>query len=326
MLRGFQTTQQGLTCAGSVDDAAFAAGADATQADLLDDDLPINADYLARPKARRPRDNTNVVSNIDGETIRILDPAGLRIIDDYLVPDRYHSRRRRTSDVSATRIVVQRARLSLRLFEGYDWEATRSSILSDIRAVKRKLHKIRQVMAEGQTPDETVEEASAPLFASIHLGLGSKAHERDVAELLETLEQELPTDEGANSDEWQAFPRTTLAQLVAPPLPRAQQKLVRSGAHAIAFDLHDLDLTFDQFPPDAAQLSRLTIRADRFEIVDNMRSSTWLKFLSELRVGDGGVARPTGAPMLRVELAFAPSPAHGSEASLKVRSRVRRSD
>ena len=310
-----------------MDDGAFARQrADPTVADLLEDDLPINADYLAGPKPRPARDDRNVVSNIDGETIRMLDPAGLHIIDDYLVPERYHSRRRRTSDVSATRVVIQRARVSLRLYEGYDWEATRSGILSDIRAVKRKLHKIRQVMAEGQTPDETVEEASAPLFASVHLGLGSKAHELDATGLLEALEEELPTDEAAESDEWQSLPRTTLANMVAPAMPRTQHKLARSAAHAIAFDLHDLDFSFDQFPPDAAQLSRIAVRADRFEIVDNMRSSTWLKFLSELRVGDGGVARPTGAPMLRVELAFAPSPAHGSEASLKVRSRVRRSD
>ena len=66
--------------------------------DLVDmsDDVPANAAYLAgafnrvtsstqsqHASANRP-DQGQIISDVDGETIRMLDPKGLKIIDDYL--------------------------------------------------------------------------------------------------------------------------------------------------------------------------------------------------------------------------------------------------
>lgn len=72
--------------------------------EILDDDVPANFDYLADalqqgstvPLAsdRDPsRDGEGqVISDIDGETIRMLDPDGLQIIDDYLLVPRTDDR------------------------------------------------------------------------------------------------------------------------------------------------------------------------------------------------------------------------------------------
>lgn len=72
--------------------------------EILDDDVPSNAAYLAgsssstghfRPGIPRRRGSGvvleglgQVISEINGETIRMLDPRGLQIIDDYLTVPR----------------------------------------------------------------------------------------------------------------------------------------------------------------------------------------------------------------------------------------------
>lgn len=68
-----------------------------------DDDVPTNLDYLADalnptpPKWVKKPSNARghganrqgqIISDIDGETIQMLDPRGLRILDDYLAAPR----------------------------------------------------------------------------------------------------------------------------------------------------------------------------------------------------------------------------------------------
>lgn len=337
--------RQVLTYAAAVESSTFGAAQvkDSTP-DLINDDVPFNPGYLdKKPTARSSLEDSTIVSNIDGETIRVLSSDGLRIVDDYLTPERYASRRAAIATSPSLRIAVQRAEISLQLHEGYDWPSTRSHILNEIKAVRRRLHKIRQVMAEGQTPDETAEEIAAPLFASVCLpmppdvGTGSTM---DADTILNTLSENLPLDEDvmdleqgdADSGEWDcvtAGPSTSsnVSRLVAPSSasrrPSARQQLMRRSAHAISFDLKDLDFSLDQYPTGSTLNSLINVRAESFEILDNIKTSTWHKFLTELRVVDGGVVRPTGAPMLRARLAFSPSTGNASgateEASLKVK-------
>lgn len=65
--------------------------------EYLDDDVPTNVDYLAdalkqsatpRRKVRRPAVDGLVISDIEGETIKMFDPAGLRIFDGFLAEPR----------------------------------------------------------------------------------------------------------------------------------------------------------------------------------------------------------------------------------------------
>lgn len=66
------------------------------QLEYLDDDVPSNFDYLAdalasgtpvltgRRASFTPDGVGSIVSDIEGETIRMLDPRGLQIVDDFL--------------------------------------------------------------------------------------------------------------------------------------------------------------------------------------------------------------------------------------------------
>lgn len=71
--------------------------------EILDDDVPSNFDYLAdalqqgstTPTLGRPHAQLDtqgqIISDIDGETIRMLDPRGLQIIDGFLSEPRADS-------------------------------------------------------------------------------------------------------------------------------------------------------------------------------------------------------------------------------------------
>lgn len=79
----------------SIDSAAFEhAPALDDNLESLDDDVPTNLAYLSdalqtpvasnyEPAVLEADRSGQVISDIDGETIRILDPKGLVIMDDY---------------------------------------------------------------------------------------------------------------------------------------------------------------------------------------------------------------------------------------------------
>lgn len=60
--------------------------------EYINDDVPSNQDYLSDAAsiksslktAQRSGTTSQLISDIDGETIRMLDPKGLNIIDEYL--------------------------------------------------------------------------------------------------------------------------------------------------------------------------------------------------------------------------------------------------
>jgi autophagy-related protein 2 len=87
----------------SIDPTAFSgARAVASPADFVDDDVPYNLSYLNKPSRSHRRTGSTkkqasaaterlwdqfepeTISDIDGETIRMLEPTGLVIVEDYL--------------------------------------------------------------------------------------------------------------------------------------------------------------------------------------------------------------------------------------------------
>ncbi|BGP20882.1 autophagy-related protein 2 [Rhodosporidiobolus nylandii] len=330
----------------SVDPAAFErAPALQDLPEILDDDVPTNLDYLSEalnqtslPAKQHRRtsslvDSTrsegqgHVVSDVDGETIRMLKPQGLDIIDDYLAQPRAQKPDAGTPRPKI-RFSIANSSIAVHLHEGYDWFATRKALEDEAKAVRRRLEKIRQLLATGQKPDATAADKSTVLmFGSVQLGLAPGTTDLPPQELLAALNEEL---DGGGSDavstsSWQTLPggdHSVSSSSPSRPAPavvgKARRKLTRSRTFAIEINLRGLDASYELYPVSSApsslyssmllptsrsQLaSKLAARVDSFDIIDNIKTSTWRKFLTELRPSDGGVVRPTGAPMARVEL------------------------
>lgn len=228
-----------------------------------------------------------------------------------------------SATASSIRCRLVNSDISIRLHEGYDWAATRKAIEEEAKAVRRRLEKIRQLLASGQAADASAETASVLMFGSVQLGLPPGASELPAKELLAAINEELddsPTSDAVSTaaSSWQSFPGGTPPATARPPAPavvgKLRKRLTRSKAFAIEINVRDLNANFDSYSSSLSiQASRLLgvdpalsskIQADigDLEIIDNIKTSTWRKFLTELRPSEGGVMRPTGGRMARLEL------------------------
>ncbi|KAF8590435.1 hypothetical protein K439DRAFT_1657242 [Ramaria rubella] len=319
----------------SVDEHAFKGVLDLGPApDMVGDDLPTNLDYLdasfgAAAGLRELRDddlfdfesdkldlsrNTPVtargaeglISNLGGETIRMLDPQGIHFVEGYFenIPQEPDTISSGSSDDARMSIRVRNCDLTISLYEGYDWARTRKTIDQKVKAIRRRLVKIRQLLANGQTPDDSIEETSAILFNSVSVGLPLDSEELEPGALIAAIDEELDADatsDRASQTSWQSFkPRS---QHTAQKLTRLRgRKLERSKGSQIDFCLSGVQAEVDQFHSNAPLVSRILITVKILEILDHIRTSTWNKFLTELRTDFRGNTRETGSDMVRGEL------------------------
>ncbi|KAG2356196.1 hypothetical protein BDR07DRAFT_1492224 [Suillus spraguei] len=331
--------EQGMMA--SLDEQAFRRIPDiGNAADMINDDLPTNLDYLdesfgSAAGLRELRDDdledfdvqedgratpvageTGVVSKVGGETIRIIKP--IRSIEHYydtIPPEN-------TGDLASLCDTILRVRIhdsdiSLFLHDGYDWPRTRKIVEQEIKDMRKKLAKIRQLIATGQTQDPSVEETSTMLFNSIHIGLDQDFDSLDPTALVAAIDDELEDAETESHSSWQTFPPASPGQQQRIPSARIHgRRLTRSKGPSIEIKLIGLDAQVDNYRHRLkdALVSRTLVVIKDAEILDHVKTSTWRKFLTELRSDSRGNIRETDSSMVRVELkTVRPSPSHPSE-------------
>lgn len=233
-------------------------------------------------------------------------------------------------------ISVEESSATISVFEGYDFDRTRKFVKQTVKATRRRLEKIRQLVAEGQVPEETIEEAADDLLQSVFLpsrsvlpdGSDGDNGQLDAYERIVAFDNELDEEEEAkaSSQEWEELPdrpprlRRTFSGGSPAPAVRQVGRLFRPKQSALDVRLDDLHISHKAFSGNVGLASRMQLDIGDFTIVDSITSSTWHKFLTELRPRDGGLLRPTGAPMVQVALKMLRTESSESEeADLKVR-------
>ncbi|KAJ7905574.1 hypothetical protein B0H14DRAFT_2660774 [Mycena olivaceomarginata] len=333
------TSHEGLMA--SVDDLAFKRVPEVGPApDMIYDDLPTNPDYLdesfgAAAGLRELRDEDlddfdvddnvdtgpraaggGIVSKVGGETVKMLRPEGLRIVEHYfdtLPPDTSDG----SSNLGATtaQVRVHKASINVFLYDGYDWAKTRKTIEEQVKEMRRRLAKIRQLVAGGQTQDPSLEETSTVLFNSVYIGLDEDVDGLEPAALIAAIDEELKDDfETISQSSWQSLrPSTGTKPHTRSPKVHGK-RLTRSKAPSIEFQLLGVEAEVDQYRPDESLVSRTFVTVKDLEILDHIKTSTWNKFLTELRSDSRGNVRETDSNMVRVELrSVRPVPGHPSE-------------
>ncbi|GJE87153.1 autophagy-related protein 2 [Phanerochaete sordida] len=295
--------------------------------DMVEDDLPSNLEYLddsfsatAGLKVldddesdefypqdpNSTGDQTGVIATYGGETIRLLDPEGLHPVQHYfdtLPPDSADESSQYGETVLKVR--AHNVDVTVFLYDGYDWARTRRIIEEETREMKRKLARIRQLLASGQTPDPSVEETNTLLFNSVYIGLEHNVDELDRGALMEAIDQELSDDlETASQSSWQSFkpPQQRSPGGTEGHLKRSRRALTRSKGPNIEFRLQGLDAEADNYKADPSLASRILVTIRDAEILDHIKTSTWSKFLTSLRTDARGNVRETDSNMVRVEL------------------------
>lgn len=205
---------------------------------------------------------------------------------------------------------VQNCDVTVRLHDGYDWEKTRVAIEQGRKAVRRRLEKIRQLLASGQVPDESVEDTHAVLFNSIYLGLQQGLDDMEPEAMMAAIDQELAEDGGdtATVSSWQTFagqgqPGVRPTHKRRPSKTSGKsRRLTRSRGPRIEVCVRGLTASIDQFEPSESMAMRALITVRDLEILDHIKTSTWSAFLTGMAADSRGNVRETGSNMVRVEL------------------------
>jgi autophagy-related protein 2 len=129
-----------------------------------------------------------------------------------------------------------------------------------------------------------------------------------IAAIDEELE-DLGGAETASQSSWQSFP--TARGGAGPgagssrPITKTRLKgrrLARSKRPQIEIALRGVRAEVDVFGPEDQVASRVNARVKSLEILDHIKTSTWKKFLTEMKADSRGNIRETDADMVRVEL------------------------
>ena len=195
---------------------------------------------------------------------------------------------------------MKKSKISLHLHSGYDWVRTRKAIDEEAKAIRRRLEKIKQLLAQGQTPDDSIEKTNALLFNSVYLGVD--AEDMDEQDLMAAIDANLAEDfETASQESWQSLP-------LQPTQPRGETKRrrrktrTRSKRAEVEIDGQGLNLEFDKYGDKEPLSSRILARVEELKILDHMKTSTWDNFLTSMRTDSRGNRRETESDMVRLEL------------------------
>ncbi|KAJ1308011.1 hypothetical protein OPQ81_002082 [Rhizoctonia solani] len=248
-----------------------------------------------------------------GETITILANEGINIVEDYF--ENVEPEPLLTTNVAeglvAFSLNIQNCDVTIRLHDGYDWERTRLAIEQGRKAVRRRLEKIRQLLATGQAPDESVEDTHAVLFNSIYIGLQQDLEDMEPEAMIAAIDQELADDGGdtATVSSWQTFaggpgPRPTHKRQSSKASSKKSRRLTRSRGPRIEIILRGLSASVSQFGPDEATAMRVLVTIKDLEILDHIKTSTWNAFLTSMAADSRGNVRETGSNMVRAEFSL----------------------
>jgi autophagy-related protein 2 len=216
---------------------------------------------------------------------------------------------------TTVRIRVHDCDVTIFLYDGYDWAQTRKTIEEEVKEMRRRLIKIRQLVANGQTQDPSIEETNTLLFNSVYIGLDQDIDELEPGALIAAIDEELNDDtENESQSSWQSLrPQSTGKPRMRSPRVHGK-RLTRSSGPSIEIRLSGLDAEVDQYRPGESFVSRTFATVRDLEILDHIKTSTWQKFLTELRSDSWGNVRETDSNMVRVELRIVrPVPDHPSE-------------
>lgn len=200
-------------------------------------------------------------------------------------------------------VQVHNADINVFLYDGYDWSTTRRTIENEVKEMRKRLAKIRQLVAKGQTQQTAGEETSALLFNSVYIGLKEDTDELDSNALIAAIDEELKEDlDTATESSWQSLPVPSQPKTPAPAARLNGKRLARAKSPSIEFRIAGLDADITQYRPDDPLVSRVFATLKDLEILDHIKSSTWKKFLTALRSDSRGNVRETDSNMIKAEL------------------------
>lgn len=175
-------------------------------------------------------------------------------------------------------------------------------IEEETKAIRKRLEKIRQLLASGQTPDPSIEKTNSLLFNSVYLGLDADMESLDGQDIAEAIDENLAEEfETASHESWQSLPVTSLPQ-GGKIKTRRRKTRARSKVSEVEIQIQGLNADLDKYGDQADVASRVFTTIRDLKVLDHMKTSTWVNFLTAMRVDSRGNRRETDSDMVRLEL------------------------
>ncbi|CAG8460243.1 5160_t:CDS:10 [Ambispora gerdemannii] len=223
---------------------------------------------------------------------------------------------------SLMRVRIRDFNLVWKLYDGYDWEETRNTVLENIAHAKAQARKQSANSAETATgSDQNNNRPASPLDS-----VTSSYYERlYVGSTFRHSEYEGSSSQAASEVDYTVDDRSDVSSLVGsglragnenlsrrdsgggktadlPRATRSRSKLGRSRSSKLDIRLEKMNLEFDLFPENEQLAFRLLLSIRDVEILDNIKSSAWRKFLSHMRPENDTSPREAKSNMVRIEL------------------------
>ncbi|EWC45786.1 hypothetical protein DRE_05123 [Drechslerella stenobrocha 248] len=289
--------------------------------DLLEDEVPFNSQLIesfypsAALPSTGPLPNAGALPPQSGlvgfhEQVRVVAEEPLMFDDGYFQAVSKEQTEKEPTIAkprrAAIKASVRNIQLIWNLHDGYDWPKTRDTISKAVKNVEERASRRRrhsETFSRSEEPDEEEEsETYDVLFNSIYITLPLN---RDPKDLSKDIQNQIRGGYDTQSETGSYAPTTTTLDSEAPgsrgpQARRRDQKFQRSQRNTMQFELKGVDVDFTIFAPDGLEVqSSLDLRINDVRVTENVRTSTWRRFLTYMR--EAGT-RERGLPMAHIHV------------------------
>ncbi|CAG8759270.1 21522_t:CDS:2, partial [Racocetra persica] len=208
---------------------------------------------------------------------------------------------------SLTRIRLRDFNILWKLYDGYDWKHTRDQASEALTSVKNSTTTNIAGPSTGEIQGLMNTELSSPFDRMLFVDSPFKNPDHDGSSQLAS-EFEYMVD-GHSDTSSQVSSRVDSDNSSVRDGKRPEQKnrssrpkLSRSRKSKLDIKFDKINLEFDLFPKDNLLASRLLLLIRDLEILDNIKTSAWHKFLSHLRPDNDTNPRENKSNMVKIEL------------------------
>jgi len=201
------------------------------------------------------------------------------------------------------RLRVRDVHVIWNLYDGYDWQSTRTAINDAVETVEARAEERKLRRRRSQEPEDEEESIIGDcLFNSIYIGVPAN---KDVNELRRQINRGI-NDLASETESYQTSGVSRPTNLSSGQQSRPKQrprrlKLKRSQTHKISYELKGVSADILGLEPGGSETQNsIDIRIREFEIFDNIPTSTWRKFLTSNH--DKEEMREMCRPMIHIEV------------------------
>lgn len=266
-----------------LDDFFFQESKEFPEDDLVDDDVPSNLEfvesYFGRPSKADFLLDQDLERLADQESgkLSVFDHKVHQYESDLEFTDNHfgHDDTPQQASSPTMTVMLQVDSFEWDLFDGYDWSYTRDVITASVRKVEtvaRSLH------GDWEKVDNTAEPVVADyLFDSIYIGVPAGS---DPQELEQAINRTLGPGDKSKEKKTKSL------------------NLNRSSDHRVQICLRQVTTNLDVFAEGVVR-AKIAVNVKDAEILDNMPTSTWNKFLTyQRRAGE----RESGSDLMQLKL------------------------